>query len=263
MGIFFQKYCVPLCCLCGKPGLLTGEHKIKAAMLKQEFGKQHLSIHRIDGLEDRARTAQSIKSKHLKFESKICQSCNGARTQMPDREFDRFSTLALQRLRLKMDSASPLSDNAYRVGSSSYLNLFRYFAKILCCHLAEIDAPIPRRISQFAIGKIQCNYVFLDIRRDWTYKQAADELGEFKYAAHGGLFMSGNRMTNAPEAFHSTITIGPLQYVFSVYLAPIEVLELRCAYREFYDLCCSYTEFFKQAPLSEEHQRSLGFLEWI
>jgi hypothetical protein len=261
MGIFFQKYGVPLCCLCGKPGLLTGEHKIKAAMLKQEFGKKPLSIYRMDGLDGRARIAQSIKSKHLKFESKMCQSCNGSRTQMPDREFDKFSTLALQRLRLQKDPVSPLSDDAYWVGSSSYLNLFRYFSKILCCHLAEIDAPIPRRVSQFAIGKLQCNCVSLDIRRDWTYKQAADELGEFKYAAHGGLIMFGNGITNAPQGFHSTITVGPLQYVFSIHLYPIEVLELRCIYREFYDWCCSRIEFFKQAPLSEEHQRSLGFLE--
>jgi hypothetical protein len=261
MGFLFQRHRAPRCCLCGEIGLLTGEHKIKAAILKQEFGKDQLSVHRTDGSEKRGRIAQSVKSKHLKFESRMCQACNGARTQLPDREFDKFTKLALQKLRLWQEPKSLLDDNAYQVGSPSYLNLFRYFAKLLCCHLAEIDAPIPKRLSQFAISKSQHNYIWLDIRRDWTYKQAEAQLGEFQYAAHGGLLVYGNRATNAPEGFHSTVTFGPLQYVFFMYLAPIEILELKFIYREFYDWCCSRVELAKQTPLSDNQQRSVGFLE--
>ena len=257
--LLFQRYSSPRCCLCGEIALLTGEHKLKAAILKQEFGKDQLSVHR--GSEERGRIAQSVKSKHLKFESRICQTCNGARTQLPDREFDKFSMLALQRLRLQQEPKSLLDDVGYQVGSPSYLNLFRYFAKLLCCHLAEIDAPIPRRLSQFTISKSQCNCVWLDIRRDWTYEQAEAQLGEFQYAAHGGLLVYSNRANNAPERFHSTVTFGPLQYVFFIYLAPIEILELKYIYREFYDWCCLRVELAKQTPLSDNHWRSVGFLE--
>lgn len=260
MGLLFQRYHTSRCCLCGEIGLLTAEHKMKAAILKQEFGRDQLSVHRTDDSDGRGRIAQSIKSKHLKFESRMCQTCNGARTQMPDREFDNFTTLALQKLRLQQEPKSLLDENTYQVGSSSYLNLFRYFAKLLCCHLAEVDAPIPKRLSQFAICNSQRNYVWLDICRDWTYEQAEPLLGEFQYAAHGGLLVYGNRDTNAPEGFHSTVTFGPLQYVFFMYLAPIEILELKYIYREFYDWCCSHVEFAKQTPLSDNHQRSVGFL---
>jgi hypothetical protein len=258
MVFLFQRYRVPCCCLCGKKGLLTGEHKIKAAMLKQEFGKAQLSVHRTDGSEEKWRIAQSIKSKHLKFNSRICQTCNSDRTQLPDREFDKFSKLALQKLRLQQDPKSLLDNEIYQVGSSSYLNLFRYFAKLLCCHLAEIDAPIPRRLSRFAISKSQHNYVWLDVQRDWAYEQAEAQFGKFQYAAHGGLLVYGDSSTNAPTGFHSTVTFGPLQYIFSMHLAPVEILELKHIYHEFYDWCCSHVEIAKQVPLSSEQKRRIG-----
>jgi hypothetical protein len=261
MGLLFQTYRVPHCCLCGEIGLLTGEHKIKAAILKQEFGKDQLSVHRTDGSDERGRIAQSIKSKYLKFESRMCQTCNSAWTQVPDREFDNFTTLALQKLRLQQEPKSLLGENIYQVGSPSYLNLFRYFAKLLCCHLVEVDAPIPKRLSRFAICKSQRNCVWLDIRRDWIYEQAEPELGKFQYAAHGGLLVYGNRDTNAPDGFYSTVTFGPLQYVFFVHLTPIEILELKYIYREFFDCCRSHIELAKQTPLSDNYQRSVGFLK--
>lgn len=85
MGFLFQHYRAPHCCLCGEKGIPTGEHKIKAAMLKEEFGKAQLSVHRGDGLGQSGRIAQSIKSKHLKFKPRICQACNSDRTQLPDK----------------------------------------------------------------------------------------------------------------------------------------------------------------------------------
>ena len=270
MGLLLQHYRAPRCCLCGEKGALTGEHKIKAAMLKQEFGKAQLSVHRGDGLEQSGRIAQSIKSKRLKFRSRICQACNSARTQLPDNEFDKFSTLALQKLKLRQDPKTLWNEKIYEERSVSYLNLFRYFAKLLCCHLAEIDAPIPRRLALFSISRLQNNSVWLDIQRDWTYEkieahwndlQLETQLGKLQYAAHGGLLIYGDNVTGAPTAFHSTVTLGPLQYVFFVHLAPIEVLELKYLYRDFYNWCCSRAEHANKEPLSDDEQRRLGFLK--
>jgi hypothetical protein len=261
VGLLFQSYHAPRCCLCGEIGSLTGEHKIKAAILKQEFGKDRLSVHETNSSDKQGKIAQSVKSKYLKFESRMCQACNSDRTQMPDREFDAFTTLALQKLRLHQEPKSIFDENKYQIGSPAYLNLFRYFAKLLCCHLAEVDAPIPKRLSKFAICRSQRNCVWLDIRRDRTYEQAELQLGEFQYAAHGGLVVYGNKDTNAPEGFHSTLSFGILQYVFFIYLTPSEILELKYTCRKFYDWCCSEVELAKQTPISASHQHSLGLLE--
>ena len=41
---------------------------------------------------------------------------------------------------------------------------FRYFAKILCCFLAEVGGPKSRSLSAFALGRSDQNPVFLEIR---------------------------------------------------------------------------------------------------
>jgi hypothetical protein len=259
MGLLFQKYDNPRCFLCGEKGILTGEHKIKAAMLKQEFGGDSLRVFKTGENGDQPRFAQSIKSKHLKFNSKICQSCNTDRTQAPDREFDNFSKLARQKFALGEDPKTLWDEKLYLKDSDSYLNLFRYFSKILCCHLAEFGAPIPRRLALFTIGKLQSNYVWLDIQKDWTYTQAEVYMGEFRYAAHGGLLIYGDEDSGVPTAFHSTLTLGSLQYIFFMYLAPIEIFELKYFYREFYNRCCTCVNHAKQEPLSEAEKLKLGF----
>lgn len=255
MGLLFQRYRVPHCCLCREKGLLTGEHKIKASMLRQEFGKDILSVHRN---EERPRIAQSVKSKHLKFEAKICQACNGARTQQPDLEFDSFSKLVLQKIRLNQDPKSIWDDKKYAKGSPSYLNLFRYFAKILCCQLAEIDAPIPKRLAQFAICKSRGNYIWLDIRPDSMFEQLEAHMSALKYAAHGGLLIHG---FSEPTAFYSTITLGPLQYAFFMNLAPVEILELKWLYREFYNSCCTHLDLARETSLPDYLQSEVELIE--
>ncbi|QSV54668.1 MAG: hypothetical protein HEP80_13055 [Dolichospermum sp. UKL201] len=259
MVLLFQKHDNPRCFLCGEKGILTGEHKIKAAMLKQEFGNSQLYVCKTGETEDKPRLAQSIKSKHLKFNSKICQSCNTDRTQLPDYEFDNFSKLARQKFTLGKDPKTLFDEKPYLKGSDSYLNLFRYFSKILCCQLAECGAPIPRRLALFTIGKLQNNYVWLDIQKDWTYTQAEIHMGDFQYAAHGGLLIYGDENSGVPTAFHSTLTLGPLQYIFFMHLAPIEIFELKYFYREFYNWCRICVDRAKLEPLSDNQKLRLGF----
>jgi hypothetical protein len=240
MEVLLRKYRELHCCLCGEKGMLTSEHKIKAAMLKQEFGKEQLAIQRSDGSEQGAKIAQGVKSKHLKFEASICKTCNSSRTQLPDCEFDRFSKLALQKCRLGENPHSLLGSDGYQMDSPSYLNLHRYFAKLLCCHLTVLKAPIPIRLSEFSIGKSSSNCVVLEVGRSWNYEQMENFLGKnIQYADHGGLLLQSNGLANGLAAILSTTALGPLQYSFLFSLDPNERLEIEDSHREFHDSCCA------------------------
>ena len=115
------------CLLCGEAGLLTGEHKIKASLLKAEFGNRHTVI----AGKDSPKVLQSPRSKHAHFNAKICQECNSSRTQPGDRAFDELHA-ELKQLR---DQGAELTDENNRpncrLAPDAETNSFRYFAKIL------------------------------------------------------------------------------------------------------------------------------------
>ena len=96
--MLWRQFSAYHCCLCGNSGVtLTGEHKIKASVLRQQFGKADLLVG-ISGSPEKMKAAQSTNSKRLKFGASLCQDCNSSRTQEPDWEFDRFHELALSKL---------------------------------------------------------------------------------------------------------------------------------------------------------------------
>ena len=64
------------CCLCGSPENLTGEHKIKASLLRSEFGTSNMVIGKFGDPASRPRLAQSAKSKAMHFASRLCIPCN-------------------------------------------------------------------------------------------------------------------------------------------------------------------------------------------
>lgn len=146
MGLFFREYDPKTCCLCGDSNKLTSEHKIKASELRKEFGQAKLTVGDSDDTTKRMKNAQSVNSKHLKFAARICEACNSARTQAADREFEEFNGLARARLLNGEDPASVFGLERYRKDTVEYLNVFRYFAKLLCCHMAEVSAPSSRRL---------------------------------------------------------------------------------------------------------------------
>lgn len=82
--------------------------------------------------------------------------------------------------------------------------------------------------------------------------------GEHQYAAHGGLIVYGHESSGNANAFHSTLTVGPIQYVFFMRLAGLERLELRVLYPEFYRWCREQVELAKNSPLSKEERKSAG-----
>jgi hypothetical protein len=254
VGLLFEPFRSDTCCLCGATENLTGEHKIKASILREEFPISHMLIVR----PGQMKIAQGVKAKVFHFRARICRPCNSTRTQAVDREFDRFHRIAMTHISNGEDPTLVFNDIRYAAGSEHYLNVFRYFAKLLCCHIAEFGAPRPRHLSRFALGETSVNCVWLDINKDWIYSQAYANIGRHQYASHGGLIVYGKKKTNAVGAFHSSLTVGPLRYVFFSRLTWPEQLELRLLHQKFHDRYSAIINKFKETPLSTEELLELG-----
>ncbi|WP_156428950.1 MULTISPECIES: hypothetical protein [Pseudomonas] len=257
MGVFFESYQAKMCCLCGSGESLTGEHKIKASALRKIFGNDRMVIGIFDG-ESIVRPAQGPKSEAFHFTARMCSTCNGARTQAADREFDRFHALVSERCLKGEDPSSVFDLPQYEIGSEAYLNVFRYFSKLLCCHVAESSGPRPLDVSRFAIGDVDRNVVCLSIDSDPTYLDFREVYGEHKYAAHGGLIVPLDSMTRRPTRFISSISLGAVRYRFWTKLLPISGEALRWFHRAFWDKCQAAYKDAVENPLSDEQKRRLG-----
>lgn len=210
-----------------------------------------------ESVED-VRSVQGPKSKNLHFQAKICRQCNSERTQDADREFDKFHALVRAKLEAGSDPASVFELERYAEGSPAYLNVFRYFAKLLCCHIGDVMGPRSVRLARFAISELDANCIWLSIDRDVVHQEFSRVHGEHQYAAHGGLIVYGHKKTGEATGFHSTLTIGPVRYVYFMRLGWIEKLELRLLHPRFNKWVKSKTADATQRPLSEEEKRRLG-----
>ena len=256
--MFLQRYPITRCCLCGSSEKLTGEHKIKASALRKEFGNDSLMVGVSGSTEGKMKSAQSANSKHLKFGVSICEACNTSRTQQADREFDRFHELAMGKVESKEDPLSIFEMERYSSGPESYLNVFRYFAKLLCCHIAQVNGPIPTTLAEFAIAENSLNRIWLEVKSDPTYAYMVTHLGEHQYAAHGGLVVYADKETHEANAFHSTITVGPLQYVFHIRLESFEKAEISDQYPDFREWCNSRVAEAIESPIPDNALVQLG-----
>jgi len=254
MGFYFAKNIPDKCCLCGSSEKLKGEHKIKRTAIAQEFGTDTMAIGTIGDEGSRLRHAQSPKSKAFHFASKLCADCNSSRTQGPDRECDRLHKRILGLVEDGIEPCEAFDGAEYAVGTQRFNNIARYFSKLICCHMAEIGAPRPIYIARFAIGSFIQNRVWLAVHRDWAYEQIAGLNHDLRYAAHGGLVVYGDKDTNAPNGFHSTITFGPVQYVFYFRLDWKELLELRLCHSKFYPWACQQVQPLNQTGFTGEHK---------
>lgn len=259
MGVFFEPNSMTECCLCGSTENLTGEHKVKASALRSEFGSNRMTI-RMDGSsEDDLRLAQGPKSKEFHFSSRICGNCNSKVTQPADREFERFDHEARALFNKGEDPKIVFQLARYASSTAAYLNLFRYFAKLLCCHMAEVGAPRRHLMTQFARGLSDANCIWLNVDEDVTFRQASPH-GLTQYAAHGGLTVYGNKDTGCANGFHSTLTIGPIRYIFYSRLSILEQWALMLAHPAFHKWCKEMVEAAKTDPIPYTDQIRLGLI---
>lgn len=243
------------CCLCGSDQELSGEHKIKASALRSEFGRQKLVIGR-DG--EGYRLAQSAGSKAFHFSAPVCSECNNSRTQPADLAFDQLHACVTSLISQNADPAGALQDPRFASGGTFSLDIFRYFAKLLCCHLAELGAPFQSVIADFAIGFSHENCISLGVDLDRVYARAQAEYPDLPYAAHGGLVVLGDKKTLSPVAFHSTLTIGPASYRYQARFTEIGQIQLELEEPEFVDWCRQRTRSQLLNPLSDQATLDLG-----
>lgn len=234
-SMFFTGHNPNTCCLCDSTSNLSGEHKFKRSVLRQEFGTATMAIGKFGA--QGVRYAQGPKSSLFHFSSRLCALCNGDRTQPADREFDRLHELATELVRTGHDPSEAMSNSRYAIGSVAYLNAFRYFAKILCCHIAEVGGPRPTHLSKFSIGESDRNPVFLRIYRDRTLDMLSEGVVDAQYAAHGGLVILCNKTNGWPNGFRSTLTFGPVGYEFWSKLNRPAQVALFLGHRQFAKRC--------------------------
>lgn len=223
---------------------MTGEHKIKASLLKAEFGQNKTIIF---GKSD-PKFLQSPKSKHAHFDRKICNRCNSDLTQPADRAFDELHKGLLERYskgsELTQYDGRPTIDNWPNIEA----NCFRYFAKLLCCFLVEVDGPRPKSLAKFALGQSDRNIVFLRITKDLEYQTALETYGATGFAGHGGLmalFDSDNRWI---KSMNSSLSAGGIKYEFWVDLNLPLSIQLALKFPRFVGLARS--SIINQAPVA-------------
>lgn len=244
------------CCLCGSTQALSGEHKIKASALRAVFGKQGMVIGRSG---ETYRHAQSPNSKAFHFSARVCEACNNARTQPADLALDEFNEQATSLFRRGLDPAGAFDDPRFRSSSGHlYLNVFRYFAKLMCCHLAEMSAPFYEAIADFAIGISDANFVLLSVDVDIAYSRIQKMSPSTSYAAHGGLVITGDELSHAPTSFYSTLTIGPVRYCYQIRFNELGQSLLKNEHPVFYDWCKRKVRDAIDSPMSDEDREILG-----
>lgn len=235
----------------------TGEHKIKASEIVKEFGNAELRIGTFGDETNSMRIAQSKNSKHFKFGTPICEACNTSRTQNADREIESFIELVKGELASGRDPKLVFNHETYSVGSTAYLNIFRYFAKLLCCHMAEVGAPQIKHLSNFAIGKTETNCVWLNLLEDQNYLSFKEKLADSPYAGHGGLVVYGDKITGQANSFHSSLTIGPLQFVFYTHMNWFEKMELKIFHSRFNKWCKTKVKLAIEESLTNEQKNEV------
>lgn len=261
-GLFVRRYGVDQCWICGSTERPTREHKFKASDLRRKYGNQVLYVGReVDGGFS-SRRAQGIGSDLLKFKSTICERCNSAATQASDRAYDKF----VQFVESHEDEEIAI-DAAYKYideigGSPEYTSLFRYFGKILGCHLADIGAPIPVHLSRFVATKTARNCIWLGTRKDSSYTKTLSDVGErIPRLAHAGLVVITKQPKFMPTRLYSASTIGALQFVFYEVLTYAEILEMRLRHPDFIRWCAESAQESIEKPIPEDHLRRLGLIE--
>lgn len=259
MAPSFHPFEPAACVLCGSHIDPSGEHKIKASSLRDQFGVQPMVIVR-DG--EPPRSARGPKSRQFHFSVPLCSPCNNERTRDADLEWDRFRRAALDRIASGQEPVTAFDAERYApVGSANpkhYLDVLRYLAKLVSGHLAEIAAPRSERLSRFALGLSDDCPISVAIVRDPTYAEHARAWGDHPYAAHGGLVLLSDTQRGETTGFHTALSLGPLQCAITYRLDSLERRELTLEHSAFAAWCRERASDAAETPVSSDKLIKLG-----
>ncbi len=241
-----------VCWICRRFAKGSREHKIKATDIRRNFKGEVMHISNSDGSSG-FRIAQGQNSRHLKYDSSICEKCNNAVTQESDNAYDELISMIEDNDSDRNSIDLAIRSHLFESTSHLFLPLFRYFAKRIGCHLAEIGAPIPIHLSRFVAKKNEKNCIWLDIREDQTFKElAAMSQGKpLPYAAHGGLIVITKAPKMLPVRVHTTMTIGPIQFIYWYTYTVFELLEMSIRHPDFIEWCAVEAQTGIDSPIQD------------
>lgn len=248
------------CWICGSTSELSREHKIKASDIRRQFGREAVVIGHESINLDEKKHVQGPNSKHLKYESTICGNCNSYVTQESDRAYDKFISLIEAKGSSEAAIQEVLADPEFAEKSRLFIPLFRYFAKRVGCHLAELNAPIPVHLSRFVAKKNDKNCIWLETRLDPSYQKMSSEfsISDLRYAAHGGLVVITKGPKLLPSRIYTTLTIGRIQFIFFYFYTVFEVWEMRVRFPGFIRWCANSAKDAIINPIDEATLIRLG-----
>ncbi|WP_420565745.1 hypothetical protein [Thalassobaculum sp.] len=221
------------CILCGSDKNLTREHKVKASQIRNTFKQDEMLVASLASAQ-RPKIAQGPQSKNLKFNHSICENCNSNKTQPADQEFDRFHEKCSAALETNTNPSEVFKFPPYN-DNYNYLNVFRFFAKLLCCQIADNGGPRVRDLSSFSIGCSDNNIISLYISKNPIIERYEKITGHRIYASHGGLMVSTNLETGRIQKLISQLAIESIEYSFWIELFPAAQIELEHKFRAFCD----------------------------
>ena len=230
------------CWICGSENNLSREHKFKASDLKAVFGNDEMDKFKGDlSIDQIPKTLLSPKSRNAKFKASICIECNGALTQPADRSYERFSQNVRDLMARGVEPFEIANESPWRIPThEDSINCLRYFAKAVGCHAAEVSAPIPCRLADFAsvnspISCITCTINSNEQRRDFAAGIPPSD-SPFQYVSHHGLaVMFDNEVKSVPISYRSGLSIDWADVVFEFPFSCEEQRQLVEEYREFLD----------------------------
>jgi len=208
-----------ICWICLNEKTLTGEHKFKASDLRSEFGRERMSkLVRGTGTEN-LEEIQGVKSKKAKFKNSICADCNGSLTQNSDNAYSIFVDMLLNSSECKEDLYAIFNTKEFLNGTSDIcIDLYRYFGKLLGCHIVENNLVVPESLRSFVANENDkvCIYLQLDFDEfSQDVKNLLAEKGDVSgYVGHGGLVAPCHKDTHVPLRFLSSYTIDIIKFVF-------------------------------------------------
>jgi hypothetical protein len=233
------------CWICHNRGDLTREHKFKASGLRKQYGETTYYVSAGGVSAKRYKIAQSSNSNALKFGPSICNRCNSHTTQKADMAFDDFQA-KVEELARNGDAVEQIwNSSEFKIDSRSYLDLFRYFAKLLGCHLVEAGYPVPRHLSRFARGATSRNCIWLNVHE--TELQSSQE-GAVRQATHGGLVVLTRKPNFRLTAVCSSITFGKFNYSFHYRWTWPELMEIKLRFPQFYAECQRLGKLASEQP---------------
>jgi len=208
-----------LCWICLDKKPLTGEHKFKASDLRNEFGREKMSkLVRGTGI-DTLEEIQGVKSKKAKFKNSICANCNGSVTQKADEAYSTFVKSLPESPNTVEDLYEVFETADFLNGTSKKcIELYRYFGKLLGCHIIENDLVVPENLRSFVASENDEVSVYLKLNFDEFARNVtnllAENVGYSGYVGHGGLCVPCNRETHVPQRFVSSYTLGTVMFEF-------------------------------------------------